>query len=747
MYSFEPLDRNFDSIRLLILLPQGDKGRARNGTDMTDGHADEISCELEHRTLGSKPIYEALSYTWGEELVLKPIRVDGQPFFVRENLYNALQNFRLPTQRTLWVDAICINEADIQERNYQVSLMSYIYSRAQQVLVWLGDAPEPYTQEELKKTSSPTSWSVAKRNAISNHPYWWRRWAMQELILAKDAKYYLGQAYFTFEWQDLTNRKGDVMYDSFQRWRELIQKHRENRHTEEHRLEVLLETFLDTQCTERCDKIFALLGLANDADVIEVDYTIRYFNLYKKLIEFHQTSKPLPHGFDQRVSFSTVRKGIPGRPRHSRLKLTTEVDRSARLILYSQILQKTLDGAVEEDARTATDLRAPKASYLARGVLAGEISYLGLTYSEMASSWKANKAWKRALEEYCKDEPGLVDLRKIDEAYSRATLKWNQRDLESIRKVDTKTSYGYQQNAAGGFLPMGDHGPTREVQVSEPRHFPGTSNVQQNAASGGRPTDDHGRTREVQVPEPRRFPGTPNVQLNAAGGGPPTGDRGHGREVSTKRLLGTRNFLGKANKIWKKAVEELNKDEPGLINLGKEVIAHSRVTPKWNQKDSESIQKANTKPHYEHQQNPGSGFLPTDNHGPTREVPDPRQSPGTPNFQRNAEQHADRVLLPAGDQGHTREVSEPRRFLGTRNLLGFVPPEARVGDSICAFWESNIGVVVRRVGEDRWMIVGRADLSTEKLRDIIQGSSYGNALSRNMINFRLDLEDLQKLTS
>lgn len=577
MFTFETLDHNLDSIRLLILLPHQGKEATGKSTDMTDDDADEICCELEHRTLASKPSYEALSYTWGEKPASNTLRINGQPFFIRENLYNALRNFRLPTQRALWVDAICINQADIQERNYQVSLMSYIYARAQQVLVWLGHPPEPLIQKERENAGFRNHWSEADRIAIADHPYWSRRWVIQELVLAKDVKFHLGVRYFT--WDEYTNMMGGVRYEILRRRLDLIRDHQKQRHTDVHRLEVLLETFQEAQCAEKRDKIFGLLGLANDcvSDMIEVDYTIGYFDLYTKLIELHQTSKPLQPGFDQGLA-ALMFSCWTATPFRHRLKLTREVDRSARLIIFSQLVQKTLGGAVEEDVRTATDSKAPRRFYVARGVFAGEIIYLGPTYSQIASSWKANKIWKKALEEHYKDEPGLVDLRKADAEYSCGILNWDQKYLESIRKVDTMTSYGYQQSADDEFLI----------------------------------TDDHARTCES---------------------------------------------------------------------------------------------------------------------------------------------------------------SEPRRFLGTQSLIGFVPPEARLGDLVCSFWECNVGVVVRKVGEDRWMIVGRADLSTEKSMGIIREQTYSEAMNynleesksveretewsrkrreeafKNMINLRLDIEVLQKLTS
>lgn len=84
--------------------------------------------------------YEALSYVWGETSDPQNIELNRVTFPVATNLYVALQFLRIPSGvRILWVDAICINQNDVEERNYQVGLMSSIYSSAWRVLCWLGD--------------------------------------------------------------------------------------------------------------------------------------------------------------------------------------------------------------------------------------------------------------------------------------------------------------------------------------------------------------------------------------------------------------------------------------------------------------------------------------------------------------------------------------------------------------------------------------------------------------------------------
>ena len=124
---FPPLERATDSLRLITLHP--------------GGPSDPIRCTLCSTTFANKPIYQALSYTWGEVKPSRTIWLNGQTFAVGMNLWSALYNLRHENRsRSLWVDAVCINQSNMEERNDQVSIMAFIYQRATDVLVWL----DPY---------------------------------------------------------------------------------------------------------------------------------------------------------------------------------------------------------------------------------------------------------------------------------------------------------------------------------------------------------------------------------------------------------------------------------------------------------------------------------------------------------------------------------------------------------------------------------------------------------------------------
>jgi len=104
--------------------------------------SDDLHVELEQVLLDGTSTYEALSYVWGSPAHSVPILVGPtreHTISVTQNLAIALRHLRAVSEsRTLWVDAICIDQSDLEERSYQVTLMSDIYRKASQVIVWLG---------------------------------------------------------------------------------------------------------------------------------------------------------------------------------------------------------------------------------------------------------------------------------------------------------------------------------------------------------------------------------------------------------------------------------------------------------------------------------------------------------------------------------------------------------------------------------------------------------------------------------
>ena len=117
-FPYQPLDSSKSEIGIIILEP---------GTASSP-----LKCNLQHVSNANKSraSYKALSYTWGPPEPTKLLSLDEIQIQVRENLWQALYHIRQEdASLRLWVDALCINQEDIPERNEQVSRMGILYNR------------------------------------------------------------------------------------------------------------------------------------------------------------------------------------------------------------------------------------------------------------------------------------------------------------------------------------------------------------------------------------------------------------------------------------------------------------------------------------------------------------------------------------------------------------------------------------------------------------------------------------------
>ena len=201
IYAETTLDPSRDEFRLLELAPGGPD--------------DELIATLSTASLNSPPPYEALSYVWGDMTTPRSIRLQSYSFAITKNLKVALRGLRmLDRPRTLWVDAICINQDDLTERQAQVQLMKRIYSQSSRVLTWLGEEEEGdkeafdflasltsgtyvFTRDcvdrpgdEYQKGDCETPSREVRR--LINRPWFFRAWTLQEITCGKEARLLCG---------------------------------------------------------------------------------------------------------------------------------------------------------------------------------------------------------------------------------------------------------------------------------------------------------------------------------------------------------------------------------------------------------------------------------------------------------------------------------------------------------------------------------------------------------------------------
>lgn len=131
MYRYSQL-LSSGNIRLLRLLPHGDRYAP-------------IQCQLfdyPMQELEDGPhMYEALSYVWGSSEKPHTVSIDGNTMAITANLHEVLVRLRdRMIERTLWIDAICIDQSNTTERGDQIRHMAEIYCKANRVIVWLGES-------------------------------------------------------------------------------------------------------------------------------------------------------------------------------------------------------------------------------------------------------------------------------------------------------------------------------------------------------------------------------------------------------------------------------------------------------------------------------------------------------------------------------------------------------------------------------------------------------------------------------
>ena len=177
--------------------------------------------------------YEALSYVWGSDALQNQVDIecDGRMLSIGSNLACALMHVRSESAtRQLWVDAICIDQGNKDERSQQVQHMDRIYANAKRVLVWLGEDPageadrcfgliqdtntilmgmlSRYEQVEdiplitYGKGSicaDPLSWDMVRR--LMSSPWFTRVWVLQEIGLARSAMILYGKS--SMDWSQL----------------------------------------------------------------------------------------------------------------------------------------------------------------------------------------------------------------------------------------------------------------------------------------------------------------------------------------------------------------------------------------------------------------------------------------------------------------------------------------------------------------------------------------------------------------
>ncbi|KAH8651238.1 heterokaryon incompatibility protein-domain-containing protein [Xylariales sp. PMI_506] len=275
-YQYKPLSPGTQT-RIIELYPSA----AYNGP---------LHCTLRDIDVDADPFFDALSYTWGQTVFTETLIVDkSSSIRITPNLRDALLRFRRRVGlRRLWVDALCINQADEEEKSAQIPFISRIYGRASSVLVWLGTyrlASESLIQIDLCARTGLEEQDpqevLQHLEALLQLPWFSRRWVIQEVVLNPNVTLYCGQA--SMAWIRFLQLMREIA--SYQRaigrlyviqtmaslWRSHCINDSNIPSGPSARIMDLLSSFSSQQCADDRDRIYALAGLASDVTLIHVD--------------------------------------------------------------------------------------------------------------------------------------------------------------------------------------------------------------------------------------------------------------------------------------------------------------------------------------------------------------------------------------------------------------------------------------------------------------------------------------------
>lgn len=315
LYNDVPLDQPKQQIRLLRLV-SGDAHNDQAAEYSLEAFQFDVNC----------PEYIAISYTWGDVAPNLPITVNGQVLPIRLNCWYAVWQMSLhnPGWR-VWIDSICINQSNNEEKNAQVAMMGSIYQRANHVASCLGQGDVlRWAREALKYTTvNEPSYSDGKANAASGvhtdkveehdrdpsglisrvrqclelNPYFDRIWIKQEVILARQVMLCAGTDTMLLDEIAVLVDKSTVKLSTICSHRSSIQR-REGAESgtswdsfatnDKSAIIKLLHQYGDAACHDPRDKVYALLSLVPEHDLartaFKIDYSLPLFDFFRQSV-------------------------------------------------------------------------------------------------------------------------------------------------------------------------------------------------------------------------------------------------------------------------------------------------------------------------------------------------------------------------------------------------------------------------------------------------------------------------------
>lgn len=244
------------------------------------GASSKVDGIIETFELDQAPKYWALSYMWDHESTWSRMSLNAGDFMIRQSLLQFVLLFRdRHADQYVWIDQICINQANGEEKSHQVTMMAQIYTMAWEVIIWI---PCP-TRNNVKVQSVVNFFKSADKSDQSydaheddlrpfeHDPYWERTWIVQEILLASSLQIYWAD--YIISWDEYCNYAKTSCYVHAQFFADNSWASRHASDAVPIDVASMVLHMSETTCADPRDKWYAVQGLVGAKHRTVVDYS------------------------------------------------------------------------------------------------------------------------------------------------------------------------------------------------------------------------------------------------------------------------------------------------------------------------------------------------------------------------------------------------------------------------------------------------------------------------------------------
>ena len=409
---YKPLRYGNHEIRLVTFLPSSNP---------------EVQlCSLNIIPLPKAPSYTALSYCWDHAIPTTNLVANNRVVTISHNLHLALLQLNNQGVEHVWVDALCIDQTNDEEKSIQVSRMGTIFRKAAEVVVWLGNE-EPdnldilFQEQDLSKISKDARTSALRCfQDLLERSFWDRVWVIQEVAVASRISVWCGR--YSVTW-DRFNELFEVLSDNSHRvtlvnqsssgFSTLLRFRQESISRKPIHFLDALHRSNTSLSTDPRDKLYALLGLTFDGRhfIPEPNYMSETTQIFTEFTTaLIAGGEPLDFIYlrsaKRKVSFfNNLPSWVPDWANLGDIVAKRQLD---FIMPWCSSWSKSTDGKVDFNN---DEVKCSGSELTVRGVIIDTITALG---SSFASSTESDRLYKNDIKASDEPETDQNDIERSD---------------------------------------------------------------------------------------------------------------------------------------------------------------------------------------------------------------------------------------------------------------------------------------------------------------------------------------------